>query len=233
MRRKCGISSARGLEEARRASLNFTTAALRRQDNSPDSGCVSVKFISLESSKPAWISDERRLFKVWRSSAPFGRGKNGATQYHLDVNCALHHKERESIFRSRLAASIELERVGARSTRGNQMANSFEDFQNLSKTQLESAAVTSKSFVKGLQAIAAETTDYSKKSLESGTAFLEKLLGVKSLESAIQLQSEYAKTSYADFVAQATKIGELYSNLAKDTLKSIETAIPGLKGVNP
>ena len=111
------------------------------------------------------------------------------------------------------------------------MANSFEDFQNFTKTQLELAAVTSKSFVKGLQAIAAETTDYSKKSLQGGTAFLETLRGVKSLESAIQLQSEYAKASYADFVAQATKIGELYSNLAKDTLKSIETAIPGLKGV--
>jgi hypothetical protein len=31
----------------------------------------------------------------------------------------------------------------------------------------------------------------------------------------IQIQSEYAKTSHADFVAQATKMGELYSNLAK------------------
>ena len=113
------------------------------------------------------------------------------------------------------------------------MASNLDVVQTFSKTQLESAALTSQSFVKGLQAIAAETTDYSKKSLESGSAFLEKLLGVKSLESAIQLQSEYAKASYADFVAQATKIGELYSNLAKDTLKSIETAILGVKGVNP
>lgn len=105
------------------------------------------------------------------------------------------------------------------------MANSFEDLQKLSKTQLELAALTSQSFVKGLQAIAAETTDYSKKSLESGSAFLEKLLGVKSLELAIQLQSEYAKASYADFVAQASKIGELYSNLAKEAFKPLETAI--------
>jgi hypothetical protein len=230
MRCKCGVSSASGLEEARRASLSFKPAVLRGQDNSPDSACVSVKFISLESSKPASISDGCRLPAL---VGVIRQDKNGATQYHLDANCALHHIDRESIFRSRLAASIELERVGARSTKGNQMANSFEDFQNFSKTQLESAAVTSKSFVKGLQAIAAETTDYSKKSLESGSAFLEKLRGVKSLESAIQLQSEYAKASYADFVAQATKIGELYSNLAKGTLKSIETAIPGLKGVNP
>ena len=105
------------------------------------------------------------------------------------------------------------------------MANSFEDFQKFGKTQLESASQTSQSFVKGLQVIAAETTDYSKKSLESGAAFLEKLLGAKSIESAIQLQTDYAKTSYADFVAQASKVSELYSNLAKEALMPIEQAI--------
>jgi phasin family protein len=105
------------------------------------------------------------------------------------------------------------------------MANGFEDIQKFSKTQLDTAAVTSQSFVKGLQAIAAETTDYSKKSLENSAAFLEKLLGVKSFESAIQLQSEYAKSSYAEFVAQATKFGELYSNLAKEAFKPIETVM--------
>ena len=108
------------------------------------------------------------------------------------------------------------------------MANIVEDFQKITKTQLESAALTTQSFVKGLQAIAAEVTDYSKKSMEAGSAFLERLLGVKSLESATQLQSEFAKSSYADFVAQATKIGELYSNLAKEAFKPIET----LQGVN-
>jgi phasin family protein len=105
------------------------------------------------------------------------------------------------------------------------MANGFEDFQKFSKTQLDTAAVTSQSLAKGLQAIAAETTDYSKKSLENSSAFLEKLLGVKSIETAIQLQTEYAKSAYADFVAQVTKFAELYSNLAKDAFKPIETAI--------
>jgi hypothetical protein len=108
------------------------------------------------------------------------------------------------------------------------MANNFEDFQNLSKTQFESAAVTTQSFVKGLQVIAAETTEYTKNSMESATAFLEKLLGIKSPDLAIQLQSEYAKHSYADFVALATKLGQLYSDLAKEAFKPIET----LQGVN-
>ena len=76
-----------------------------------------------------------------------------------------------------------------------------------------------------LQAIVAEATEYSKKSIDDRLIFVEKLLGVKSLETMIRIQSDYAKTSYEDFVAQTKKMGELYSNLAKEAFKPIETAI--------
>jgi hypothetical protein len=110
------------------------------------------------------------------------------------------------------------------------MANTLEDFQKFSKTQFDSAATTSSSFVNGLQTIMAESADYTKKSLENGSVFFEKLLGVKSLEAAIQLQSEYLKTAYADFVAQATKIGELYSDFLKEAFRPIELAMTKVQG---
>jgi hypothetical protein len=105
------------------------------------------------------------------------------------------------------------------------MANEFEDMQKFGKEQYDAAAATS-SIAKVLQAIATEMADYSKKSLESGSAFVEQLLGAKSYDNAIQIQSEYWKTSYAGFIAQATRMGELYSNLAKEAFKPIETAFP-------
>jgi hypothetical protein len=46
----------------------------------------------------------------------------------------------------------------------------------------------------------------------------------------IQIQSEYAKTSYADFVAQATKMGELHSDLAKAAFKPAAQAIAAIQG---
>ncbi|PNG25219.1 phasin family protein [Methylocella silvestris] len=105
------------------------------------------------------------------------------------------------------------------------MANTIEDFQKFGKAQFETATASSQGVVKALQAIAQETSDFSKKSLENGSAFLEKLLGVKSFESAIQLQSEFAKSAYADFVAESTKLGELYSALAKEAFKPVELAV--------
>lgn len=104
------------------------------------------------------------------------------------------------------------------------MAHEYEDIQKYGKEQFDAAAAATTSFTKTLQAIATETADYSKKSFENNTAFLEKLLGAKSYESAIQLQTDYWKSSYASFVAEATKLSELYSNLAKEAFKPIETA---------
>ena len=54
---------------------------------------------------------------------------------------------------------------------------------------------------------------------------MEKLLGAKSVETAIQIQTEYAKGVYEGFVAQATKLNELYVKLATEAFKPVEAAI--------
>ena len=101
----------------------------------------------------------------------------------------------------------------------------FDEFQKFAKGQIEAASTAAASLAKGFQTIAAETTDYSKKSLEANSAYVEKLLGAKSLDDAIQTQSEYAKSAYEGFVTQATKIGEIYTNLAKEAFKPVESMI--------
>jgi hypothetical protein len=42
---------------------------------------------------------------------------------------------------------------------------------------------------------------------------------VKSLDKAIEVQTEFAKTAYDTFVAESQKIGVLYSDLAKQSYK--------------
>ncbi len=105
------------------------------------------------------------------------------------------------------------------------MFATFETFQKMSKDQFEAATAAASEMTKGFQSIATEATDYSKKSMESNTAFVEKLLGVKKLDEAMALQSDYAKTSYEGFVAQMTKMGEMYTALAKEAMKPMEGVI--------
>ena len=102
------------------------------------------------------------------------------------------------------------------------MLKNFEEIQKFSQDHVDTTMKQFGTVSKGWQSIATECADYSKKSFEEGTAALEKLFGAKSLDKAIEIQSEYAKTAYEGFVAQATKIGELYADLAKETYKPLE-----------
>ena len=105
------------------------------------------------------------------------------------------------------------------------MLKNFDEMQKYGKEHIDSTMKAWGQVSKGVQAIAAETADYSKRSFEEGSAALEKLLGAKSLEKAIEIQTAYAKTAYEGFVAQATKMGELYADLAKESYKPFETLV--------
>ena len=104
----------------------------------------------------------------------------------------------------------------------NVMVKNFDEMQKLGH---ENANATMKSFgvvSNGVQAIATEVADYSKKSFEEATQAFEQLLGAKSVEKAIELQHVYFKNAYEGFVTQATKIGALYADLVKETCKPFE-----------
>ena len=109
------------------------------------------------------------------------------------------------------------------------MVKNLEDLQQVGKENMDNALKSWGAVSKGAQAIAVEMADYSKKSFEDSTAALEKLFGVKSLDKAIEVQTEYAKTAYEGFVAKASKISELYADLAKETYKPFETLMTKAK----
>ena len=103
------------------------------------------------------------------------------------------------------------------------MTQTFEDAGKYGKEFMDNGLKSFASLSKGMQAIAVETTEYAKKSFENGSAALEKLVAAKSLEKAVEVQTEYAKQAYEAFVAESTKLGELYAEMFKDTYKPFES----------
>lgn len=101
----------------------------------------------------------------------------------------------------------------------------MEDIQKLSQTNIESAMKVFGEWNKGMQTIAAEMTDYTKRSFEESTATFEKLLSAKSVEQAFEIQSGYAKRAYDGYMHQMSKMGTLYADLAKEAYKPVEKAL--------
>lgn len=99
---------------------------------------------------------------------------------------------------------------------------SFEDMQVFGKEGFEAMVASSTAMTKGMQAIAQEVADYSRKSVELGQGAFEKTTAARSFERVVEVQQGYAKEAYEAFVAQATKIGEMYSAAAKEAYKPYE-----------
>jgi phasin family protein len=97
-----------------------------------------------------------------------------------------------------------------------------EDIQSYGKEHLETVVASATTVQNGLQAIASAYGDYTKKSFEDTKSFVEKLSGVKSLDKAIEVQTEFAKSAYETFVAESQKIAGLYTDLAKQAYKPLE-----------
>ncbi len=100
-----------------------------------------------------------------------------------------------------------------------------EDIQSYGKEHLETVVASATTVQNGLQAIASAYGDYTKKSFEDTKSFVEKLSGVKSLDKAIEVQTEFAKSAYETFVAESQKIAGLYTDLAKQAYKPVEGLI--------
>jgi hypothetical protein len=69
-----------------------------------------------------------------------------------------------------------------------------------------------------LQTIANAYRDYTRKSLEEFGSFVEQLSGVRSLDKAMTVQTEFVKRAYETSVAESQKICELHNRLAKQSL---------------
>jgi hypothetical protein len=101
----------------------------------------------------------------------------------------------------------------------------YEGFQKFGKQGFDAALKNFGTLSKGFEAIAVEIADFSKKQFEANSAAFEKLVGVKTLDKAVEVQSEFAKQSFEGFVAHSTKVGQLVGNLTKEAVKPVETAI--------
>jgi hypothetical protein len=97
-----------------------------------------------------------------------------------------------------------------------------EDIQQYGKEHLDTVVASATTLQNGIQTIATAYGDYTKKSFEDTRSYVEKLSGMKSLDKAIEVQTEFARSAYETFVAESQKIAGLYTDLAKQSFKPFE-----------
>ena len=98
----------------------------------------------------------------------------------------------------------------------------FDEMQKLGKEAVEATMQTMGTASRGAQTVATEAAEFARKSFEQSAAAMERLMNARSLERAVEVQSQYVQSALEGAVAQGTKMNELVADLAKQSFKPVE-----------
>jgi phasin family protein len=99
-----------------------------------------------------------------------------------------------------------------------------QQYQERVQSGFEAASRSFTEANKGFQTLAAEMMEYSKAAFDDAVRTWEQLIGVRSLEQAIQIQSDYAKRVYDNHMAELKRLGEMCVGMVRDAAKPVEDA---------
>jgi hypothetical protein len=123
-------------------------------------------------------------------------------------------------------ASTEISPIAAQDIKEPGGAQAAKELIDTLTTSTDAApigtAVSAGTVPVSLQTIANAYGDYTRKSFEQTKSFFDKLTGVRSLDKAVEVQTEFAKQAYETFFAESRRIRELHNELAMQPLKRLE-----------
>ena len=96
------------------------------------------------------------------------------------------------------------------------MTKGIENATAFGQENVEAVVTSSKIAAKAAETFGAEIAAYSKKTYEDSLAAAKELTTCKSVTEFFEKQTEFGKTSIEGFVAEATKLNDMYSAAAKE-----------------
>jgi len=97
-----------------------------------------------------------------------------------------------------------------------------QEAQEGARSGFEAASKSFSEANRGFQDLAVEMMSYSKAAFDDAMRTWEQLIGVKSIEQAVEIQSQYAKRVYDNHMAELSKLREMYTDIVRDSSKPIE-----------
>lgn len=94
---------------------------------------------------------------------------------------------------------------------------SLNDLNSHSKQNLEALVAAATAATKGAEALGAEAIAFSRKAVEDNVAAAKSLGSAKSLQEAVELQTNWFKASLEGYMAQVNKASEIVAASVKDT----------------
>ena len=105
------------------------------------------------------------------------------------------------------------------------MTKGFEDMSAFGQENVDAVVKSSEIAAKAAEGIGSEVSAYSKKAFEEGVAAAQDLASAKNMTELMEKQTAFAQTAFEGFVAQATKMNEIYAAAAKDIVAPLNQRV--------
>lgn len=96
--------------------------------------------------------------------------------------------------------------------------NTFADFQ---KESLEAVMASAGAFAKGVEKLTAEQTAFSKAAFEDTVANAKAAAASKTVQEAIELNSDFVRTSIEKNLGQINKVADIWSETTKGAVEPL------------
>lgn len=102
---------------------------------------------------------------------------------------------------------------------------SIEDLAAYGRKNVEAVAMAGTILTKGFETIAAAWLEFAKESMDQTAGTARSVMGAKTLREAVDLQSNFAKTSVNDLIAESTRFTEMGAKVAQEALLPIKDRV--------
>ena len=123
-------------------------------------------------------------------------------------------------------AAETAERIGADTRKGVEegaarMRKGLEQAAAFNQANVEAVVASSAVAAKAFETMTSEIAAYSKKSYEDGMAAAKELGSCRNVAELVEKQAAFQRSSIESFVAEATRLNELYASAAKDAFEPL------------
>lgn len=129
-------------------------------------------------------------------------------------------KNYERLFGAGFGASKEqFEKVGTTAFK------TYEDLTKFSKENMDAYVVAATTFAKGAEAGGKAWLSFIQETMDAGAQVAKSMLAAKTLREAVDVQTDFAKTTFDKMVAEGTKLSEISVKVANEAAEPISARV--------
>lgn len=101
----------------------------------------------------------------------------------------------------------------------------YDEVATLNKQNVEAMVKASDVLTKGAESVGKAYFDFAQASAEASVEATKAMMGAKTVKDLVDIQSDYARTSFDNFMAESTRISEMTVKLANEAFAPIQAQV--------